>query len=120
MAPTANATVTLARSPRGRRWRRPTGPGPLAPLSFTTPRSQLELVAQASNGQHVRGIGGVVLHLQAQTPDVDVDQAAVAEVSVAPHLVEQRLPAEHPPRGIGQLAQQPELGAREVDLQAVL
>src|SRR2546423_125719 len=109
MAPRANAIATLARNPSGRRWRRPAGPAPVAAPSFTTPQSQLELVAQASNRQHVRGIGGVVLHLQAQTPDVDVDQAAVAEVSIAPHLVEQRLPAEHPPGGIGQLAQQPEL-----------
>src|SRR4051794_1355319 len=67
------------------------GPGPLGPRSPTA-RSRLELVAQSSNGQHVGGIGGIVLDLHPQPPDVDVDEPPVTEVPVAPHVVEQRLP----------------------------
>ena len=45
-----------------------------------------------------------------------VDEPAVTEVVVAPHLVEQALPAEHPAGVLGELAQQPELGLGEVQL----
>ena len=45
-----------------------------------------------------------------------VDEAPVTEVAVAPHPVEQRLAAEHPAGARCQLAQQPELGLREVHL----
>src|SRR6478736_679869 len=61
----------------------------------------------------VRRIG---LHLGAQSSDVDVDQASVAEVPVAPHLVEEGLPAEHPSGVLSQLDEQAELGLGEVDL----
>ena len=47
---------------------------------------------------------------------VDVDDAPVAEVVVAPNLLQQQLAAEHPLRRRGEFAQQPKLGAGEVDL----
>ena len=49
---------------------------------------------------------------------MDVDDALVAEVAAVPHPLEQRAPAQHPAGRGGQLAQQPELGQREVDLLA--
>jgi hypothetical protein len=49
---------------------------------------------------------------------VDVDQAAVAEVAVAPDALQQDLAAEHPAGAGGQLDQQLELGLGEVDLVA--
>jgi hypothetical protein len=49
---------------------------------------------------------------------VYVDETAVAEVAVAPHPLEQHLPAEHAPGVLRQLAEQAELGLGEVDLVA--
>ena len=47
---------------------------------------------------------------------MDVDDALVAEVAAVPHPFQQGAPAQHPAGRGGQLAQQPELGQREVDL----
>src|SRR5205807_5831146 len=55
----------------------------------------LELVAETADGHDVAGLARVRLDLGAQTPDVDVDELAVAEVVVAPDPVEQPLPGEH-------------------------
>src|SRR6516165_7102289 len=63
--------------------------------SFT---SRHQLVAHAPHGEDVLGHGGVRLDLRAEAPDVDVHEAAVAEVVVPPHAVEQLLAAEHPVR----------------------
>ena len=81
-------------------------------------RSGLKAVPEAAHGHDVARVGRVGLHLGAQPADVHVDEPAVAEVVVAPHLVEQALPAEHPARVLGQLAQQAELGLGEVQLVA--
>src|SRR5580693_4402846 len=81
--------------------------------SFT---SRHQLVAHAPDGEYVLGHRGVRLDLGAQAPDVDVDEPAVAEVVVAPHPVEQLLPAEHLARVRGQLTQEAELGAGAVHL----
>jgi hypothetical protein len=47
--------------------------------------------------------------LRAQPPDVHVDRAGAAEVVVAPDLLEQLRPGEHPGRVLGQELQQLEL-----------
>src|SRR5437762_12319740 len=56
--------------------------------------SGLELVAQAPHGGHVAGVGGVDLDLGPEPAHVDVDEAAVAEVVVAPDPFEELLAAE--------------------------
>ena len=63
-------------------------------------------------------VGGVGLDLGAQPTDVYVNEAAVTEVVVAPHFVEQSFAAEHFAGALGKLAEQPELGLGEVDLSA--
>ena len=57
-----------------------------------------------------RGAAGVVLDLLPQPADVHVDQPFVAEL-VAPHPLQQLLAGQHPAGVLGQLAEQPELGA---------
>ena len=66
------------------------------------------------------GVVGVVLDLDAQAADVGVDQAAVAEVLVAPHPLEQLIARQHHAGVIGELAQQAELGLGQVQLVARL
>src|SRR6476646_2762173 len=78
--------------------------------------SGLELVAQAPHRHHVARVGRVVLDLGPESPDVHVDETAVAEVAVAPHPLQQRLAAEHPAWARRQLDEEAELGLREVDL----
>src|SRR5687768_10570526 len=92
-APSAKATVRRVRRPmRMNRRARMATPRPAV---FTANGSRLDLVAETSDGDDVPGVGGIGLDLGAQTPDVDIDQPAVAEVVVAPHPLEQLLPAEH-------------------------
>ena len=81
--------------------------------------SDRQLVAHAPDGEDEAGIGGVGLDLGAQPADVDVDQAPVAEVVIAPDPLEEMLAAQYLARVIGQLAQQAELGPGAVDLLAV-
>ena len=80
----------------------------------------LQSVTEATDGDHVARVGGIDLDLGAQPADVDVDEAAVAEVVVLPDAVEQLLAAEHLAAVEGQLAEQPELGLGQVDLVAGL
>ena len=89
-----------------------------AGASLTAPAaialSHRQSVAEAAGGDDVAGVGRVGLDLGAQPADVDVDQAAVAEVAVAPDPVEQVLAAEDPAGVERQLDEQPELGLGEV------
>src|SRR6516164_7783696 len=88
-----------------------------APMPSLTSRHQL--VAHAPHGEDVLGDRGVGLDLGPQAPDVDVDEAAVAEVVVAPDAVEQLLAAEHLVGAGRELAQEAELRPGAVDLFAV-
>src|SRR5690606_28977479 len=87
-APTANATVMRVRSPRRRRWAKRL----MAGCRGRDP-SGLELVAEAPDRHHVAGVGRIGLDLGAEPPDVHVDEAAVAEVAVAPDPLEEHLAA---------------------------
>jgi len=71
------------------------------------------------HGEDVAGERRVGLHLGPEATDVDVDETTVAEVVVAPDPVEQLFAAQHLVGVGGQLAQEPELGARAVHLLAV-
>ena len=82
------------------------------------PGSHRQLVAHAPHRQDVPGVGGIGFDLRPQPPDVDVDEAPVAEVVVSPDPVEELFAAEDLARVGGQLAQQPELGAGAVHLLA--
>ena len=73
----------------------------------------------APHRHDVTGVGRVGFDLGAQPTDVDVDQATVAEVTVAPDPFEEDLAAEHPTRARRQLDEQAELGLGEVHLVAV-
>src|ERR1700730_18943885 len=87
-----------------------------APMpSFT---SGHQLVAHAPDGEYVLGHRGVRLDLGAQAPDVDVDEAPVAEVVVAPDPVEQLLPAQDLVGARGPLAPEAGLGPCAGDLVA--
>jgi hypothetical protein len=61
------------------------------------------------------GFGGVRLDTLPEPADVDVDDAAVAEVAVAPDPVEQLLAAANPPVRDGQLDEEAELRAGQRD-----
>ena len=106
----ANARVMRARSPSrpvsGNRNGRtaPVRPGACSP---------------GPHGDDVARVGRVGLDLRAQPADVDVDEATVTEVAVAPDALEQHLAAEHPTGALGQLHQHAELGLGEVDVAAV-
>ena len=63
---------------------------------------------------------GVVLDLDPQPAHVGVDEAAVAEVLVAPHPLEQLVARQHRAGVVGELAQQAELGLGEAQLVAAL
>src|SRR5690606_5399620 len=120
-APTAKAIVMRARRPIFGRSSRVTLQARRRGLNrrLATAPSGLQLVAETPDSHDVPGVGRVRLDLRAQPPDVDVDQAAVAEVAVAPHPLEQRLAAEHPARARRQLDEEAELGLGEVDLLAL-
>jgi hypothetical protein len=60
-------------------------------------------------------VGGIGFDFGPQAADVDIDQPAVAEVVVPPHLLQELLPGEDSARAAGQLAQEPELGLGERD-----
>ena len=78
-------------------------PGPQAESASVTgveprrPGSGLELVAEPPHGDDVARVGRVGLDLGAQAADVDVDQATVTEVAVAPDPLQQDLAAETRP-----------------------
>ena len=57
-------------------------------------RGRLQPVADAPHGHDELGVVGVVLDLHPQPADVGVDEAAVAEVVVAPHPLEQLVAAD--------------------------
>jgi len=57
-------------------------------------------------------VSGILFDIGPQPPDVDVDQAAITEVAVAPDAVEEGLAGEQPPRVLSEFAQQLELGLR--------
>ena len=59
---------------------------------------------------------GIVLDLGAQPLHVDVDQAGVGGVLVAPHLLEELIAGEDLPGGAGERDQQVELEGRQADL----
>ena len=59
------------------------------------------------------------LHLRPQPLDGDVDEARIAQVVVAPDLVEEQLPREDLAGPAGQLGEQAELGVAEGDLMLV-
>ena len=66
------------------------------------------------------GVVGLVLDLHPQPPDVGVDEAAVAEVVVAPDPFEELVAREHHAGVVGELAQQQELRLGERHLLAPL
>src|SRR4051812_32015132 len=88
-------------------------------LSCRPPSSGLQAIPEAAHGDDMARIGSVDFDLGAQAAHMDVDQATVTEVVVAPDLVEQRLAAEHLARILRELAQQTELGLGEVHLVTV-
>src|SRR6266508_5781247 len=98
------------------------GPGASTAESLTSPRcrSRLEAISEPTHGDDVTRVGRVGFDLGAQAADVDIDEAAVAEVVVLPHAVEQFFPAEHLAPVQGELAEQAELGFREVYFFAAL
>ena len=71
------------------------------------------LVADAAHGHDDLGALGVVLDLGAQPLDVDVDEAGVTGVAVAPDLLEQHLAGEDLPRLARQGDEQVELERRQ-------
>ena len=76
--------------------------------------SRLQSVAQASHCHDMTWVCCISLDLGAQAPDVHIDEATVAEVVVAPHLVEQGLAAEHTTRVLTEFDQESELGLGQV------
>ena len=62
----------------------------------------------------------MVLDLEPQPSDVGIDEAAVAEVLVAPHPLQQLIARQHGPSVLGELAHQPELGLGQAQLDIVL
>ena len=71
------------------------------------------LVADAADRHDDLGVLGVVLDLGAQPLHVDVDQAGVAGVAVAPDLLEQHLAREDLPGLAGERDEQVELQRRQ-------
>src|SRR5689334_11592678 len=71
------------------------------------------LVADAPDGHDDLGSLGVVLDLRAQSLHVDVDEARVAGVAVAPDLLEQHLAGEDLPGLARERDEQVELERRE-------
>src|SRR5690606_18964232 len=67
------------------------------------------LVAHTAHGQHDLGVFRVAFDLRAQALDVDVHQAGVGRVAVAPHLLEQHLAGEDLARLAGQRHEEVEL-----------
>ena len=59
---------------------------------------RLQLVAEASDGYDMAGIGRVLLDFGPEPSDVDIDESTVAEISVTPHSLKEDLPAEDSPR----------------------
>src|SRR5262249_20377777 len=72
----------------------------------------LQPVADPPHRHDELGVVGLVLDLHPQPADVGVDEAAVAEVVVAPHPLEELVAAQHHAGMVRELAQQQELGLR--------
>ena len=72
-------------------------------------------VADTAHRHHDRGTLGVLLDLGPQALDVNVDQAGIGRVLVAPHLAEQLLAGEDLPRRASQGDQQLELQRSQSD-----
>ena len=64
-------------------------------------------------------MGRLGLDLGAQALDRDVDQPRIAEVVVAPDLLQEELPREDLARSPGELGQEAELGVAQRDLLVV-
>src|SRR3979411_2626530 len=73
-----------------------------------------EAVADSRHGQDVIRTRGLALDLPPEVANVDVDDACLDRVFVAPDRVEDLLPAEHLARIAGEEGQQVELGMGEL------
>src|SRR6476646_5848914 len=75
-------------------------------------------VPNAADGEHDLGTRGVSFHLRAQALHVNVDEAGVCGVPVAPDLFEKHLTGEHLAGLAGQRDEQVELERGERDRRA--
>ena len=82
-------------------------------------RRGLELDAHAAHGVQVAGLGGGLAELAAQPRQVDVDRLVGAAVGLAPHLGEQLAPGHHLGRAAGEVGEQVELEAGQLERLAV-
>src|SRR5665811_1383451 len=123
--PATSATTVIvirARKERGMSWsRRARSPGwCTSPRPATSGASALdEGVADSPHGQHEDRRGRVVLDLLAQVADVDVDRLLVlVERLVVAQELQQLAPGIDTPGTSGEMAEDLELGRRQVDLSA--
>ena len=100
---------------RRKRLRRGCAGGAAFPMS----RSRGELVAQTANGLDQTWVARVALDLRAEAADVGVDEPPVACVVIPPYLGKERIARQQAIRVLREIAEQVELGSREVDVLAV-
>src|SRR5690242_17529427 len=89
---------TRCHRPRSAEPTREAGPPGLLVAARGLMSGRARLVADAADRHDDLGALGIVLDLGAQPLDVDVDEAGVAGVAVAPHLLEEDLTGEDLPR----------------------
>src|SRR5207248_3123090 len=77
-----------------------------------------EPIPDSRHGQYVERPRGHDLDLAPKVADVDVDDARLDRILVAPDCVQDLLAAEHLARVAGQVGEEVELGVRQVDLAA--